>query len=220
MIYILSALKIEAHSFKSKNPTTFKCIVSGMGEENARLAAEQAIEQGGKALISWGCAAGLAPHLKAGDVIIPKHIQHATGETFATEPTWHQHLISQLPATLNFYDDTLLHSSNIISSKQQKTQLYAQHQCIATDMESFAIARVAQQAKLPFLCIRAICDTSHDNLPSSIANTNSFKHKLLAKLLLNPLNWPKLAQLAGNFRAATRNLKITARSLCFQNFGK
>ena len=44
-------------------------ILSGIGAENASIAAEKLYQSGVNSLISWGCAAALEPSLKPGDIL-------------------------------------------------------------------------------------------------------------------------------------------------------
>src|ERR1051325_5514585 len=58
---------------------------SGMGPQNARLAAESLLESGATALISWGVTAGLSAELHCGCLVLPKNIVTAAGRTISVD---------------------------------------------------------------------------------------------------------------------------------------
>ena len=76
---IVVALPEELASLTSKRIDKGHCVFiadkllvvySGVGADNAAKAAELLINKGASQLISWGCAAALAPAIKSGDLVI------------------------------------------------------------------------------------------------------------------------------------------------------
>ncbi len=185
-------------------------ILAGMGANNARLAAEKLIALGTKKLISWGCAGALAPHLKAGDLIIPKHLNTII---------WHNQLIKILDNnTFNIYQGQLINTPDIISTHSEKKQYYQNTQAIAVDMESTTIATIARTHNLAFLCLRSIVDPANMSLPHAITYASGSKGKIsLAKLLsylcLHPTELLPLIKLARYFHSATRSLTQLSKQL-------
>jgi adenosylhomocysteine nucleosidase len=85
-------------------------------------------------------------------------------------------------------------------------------------MESGAIAKVAVEANLPCLVLRAIADPVSMSLPHAVVfalDEQGRVHigKLLRYLLTHPWEIPGLIQLGWHFRAAQKTLKIIAKQL-------
>jgi adenosylhomocysteine nucleosidase len=62
-------------------------------------------------------------------------------------------------------DHVILAGSQIVSDPLEKRRLHLATKAHAIDLESGAVARVAQAYGKPFLVIRAICDAAERNLP-------------------------------------------------------
>jgi len=216
---ILVALPEELHTLSSVKlkpgqshflSDTLLVILSGAGIENAEKATQQLIAQGAKQLISWGCAGALAAQLKAGDLFIPSQIQTHAGEHLSINSDFYHKLRATLQQTAH-HTGLLLESAQIISQAQEKNALHQSTQALATDMESAALAQVAQQADLPFIAIRSIVDEAHFNLPNAVQYAMQKDGRVsLGKLLLyligHPFEIPRLIQLGQHFNAASKTL--------------
>ena len=62
----------------------------------------------------------------------------------------------------------LLTVDRLLREPEEKRALAEQHQAIACDMESFAVAEACRQAGVKFLSVRIISDTVEDQLPKEI----------------------------------------------------
>lgn len=191
--------------------------LSGIGPERARRAAEDLLSAGAKALISWGVAGGLAPHLESGVLLLPEQVRLLSGEQYGTDPYWLQSLLEQLEGKLPLSNAPLQHTETILSSPEEKTRLYRQTGCVAVDMESAAVGKAAASAGVPFLVIRAIADPAPTALPPSALKALNSQGQLqlfalLANLLKRPWEALDLWQLARHFQAARTTLRaVTAR---------
>ena len=193
-------------------------ICSGAGSENARKAAETLIANGATHLISWGCAAALSPELKSGDLTLASILFDANHLQINLESAWHKSVTTLLANYLPIHTGTLLESKNIVSLSSEKKQLHEQTQAIVLDMESVAIAKVAQEKNLPFLAIRAIADPVTMDLPKAVAyslnnNGEVVLKRLLLFLLQHPGQLPGLIKLGLHFNAAKKTLKLVAAQL-------
>lgn len=192
--------------------------LSGIGPERARRAAENLLSAGAKALISWGVAGGLAPHLKSGVLLLPEQVRLLNGEQYGTDPYWRQSLLERLEGKLPLSNAPLQHTETILSSSEEKTRLYRQTGCVAVDMESAAVGKAAASAGVPFLVIRAIADPAQTALPPSALKALDSKGQLqrfalLANLLKHPWEMLDLWRLARHFQAARSTLQVvTART--------
>lgn len=219
---IVVALPEELSTLTSKKIDKGCCVFiadhivlaySGAGADNARAAAELLIAQGATRLISWGCAAALCATLKPGDLVLPDTLIDAEGNRLDIQSDW-----LKLTSSLKAHTGCLAESLSIVATAKDKKSLYSQTAAIAVDMESIAIAKVAQQHNLPFLAIRAVADPADMDLPKAINHSlNNEGDIVLAKLLafaaLHPAELPGLIKLGLHFNAAKNTLKSAAKQL-------
>jgi len=189
--------------------------VSGIGPEAAHAAAASLVRNGATALLSWGCAGALSKELEPGDLLLPQTILTEDGQTLHAHKIWRKRLTDQLSDTLEWHEGMLVESNKMVSGTEEKKAIAHGSGAIAVDMESAAIGRVASQAGIPFMAIRAVADSANEELPSCIAKamTNRGRlqmKKLLPTLIPQPLLWPKLIRLGRHFHAATRTLRIVS----------
>ncbi len=219
---IITALPAEANcladnSFPTKEIITFNetlIIVSGIGSENATSAAQQLIDHGATALVSWGTAGGLSEELRSGDILLPESVQlnDDKNQQYQTDLNWRQRLVDQLATVLKPHEGSLLQTNKVITSAEQKSQLHKKTSTIAVDMESGSIAQVADQNNLPFLIIRSVVDTSDETIPMSAINSidefgQTKPAALTASLIKSPGDIPKLIKLGKHFQQARKSLK-------------
>ncbi len=196
-------------------------MYSGTGPINASSAAERLISQGATKLISWGCAAALSETLKPGDLILANELI-ATEENKAVplivNANWHQHTKELLSTFVTVTIGGLAENKTIVSSSEHKKKIHSFTNAIALDMESIAIAKVANQHTLPFLVIRVIADPVGMSLPLAITHSINQQGdviliKLLSYLALHLRELPGLIRLGLYFRSATKTLKLIAQHL-------
>ncbi len=193
-------------------------MYSGAGAENARQAAELLVSKGATQLMSWGCAAALSPDLKMGDLVLADSLLNSDGLETAVNSTWHQHAKTVLGSTVVAYKGALFNSNKLVSTAEEKQAIYEKTGAIALDMESGAIAEVAQHYALPFLAIRAIADPASMDLPLAISkalneNGKIEISKIIASLVFNLKEIPHLIQLGQYFQLAKRTLSTVAKQL-------
>jgi len=190
--------------------------LSGMGAERAYSAGVVLVSQGAKALLSWGCAAALDDRIRPGCLIIPERIIGASGEIHKMNTEWHQRLYKSLERKYPVHTEALVESDAIMKTAAEKRALAKRTQAAATDMESAAQARLAQEHGLPFVALRAIVDTVSTDIPENVLKAldpqgNISVWKLLASSYLAPADWIKIVQLGIQFSAAQRTLKKTRK---------
>lgn len=201
------------------------CVVglSGAGPEAAARCAALLAGQGITALLSWGCAAALAPDLKPGDLVLPGRIIGADGHQLPTDAAWGGHLAAQLQPRLPVCQGSLVESRRIVGSAEEKRALFAATGAVALDMESAAAARAAQGFGLPFLAVRSIVDPADIDIPPSIAaafDENGVLHvpKMLGRALLRPVDFVGIIRPGRHFGAAMETLKAVANIACTGQF--
>lgn len=192
--------------------------LAGAGPINAERAARQLIAKGANCLISWGCAAALAPELKPGDLVIPAQVISEQQPALDTDNQWLHRVQNLLPKTLSIVNGGLAESGRIVAASIDKQQIHKQTAAVALDMESAAVARSAQQNNIPCLVIRAIADPVTMDLPQAVVRSLNDQGrveitKLLRFLLTHPWEIPALIKLGLHFNAAQKTLKTVAKQL-------
>jgi len=189
---------------------------AGAGPINADQAARKLIAQGANCLISWGCAAALAPQLKPGDLVVPEQVL-SEQQVSDTDKQWLQHL-RHLSPPISAVSGTLSESIHIVAGSTEKQRIHQDTGALALDMESAAVVKAAQQANLPCLVIRAIADPVTMDLPQAVVHALNGQgrvelSKLLRFLLTHPWEIPALIKLGLHFNAARTTLRKVAKQL-------
>ena len=193
------------------------CIaLSGIGSEHAYAAGALLLSQGATALLSWGCAAALDDRLEAGNILLPESIIAATGEVYPVSVDWHQRLHQSLANRCSVQTGSLVESAAILKTPSEKRTLAGRTRAIATDMESAAQARLAQERKVPFAAVRVVIDTAFTNIPQNVmqfldTNGEINIRKFLGNASLRPKDWIAVMKLGMQFNAARKTLTKTSR---------
>ena len=183
-----------------------------MGELRAQHAAEELIKKGVTRLLVFGVCGALSPALKAGDLILPKTVLSPDGTSYQADATWRDSFSNKLNCDLQVHTESLLHADEIIKDKTEKQLLFEKYNAIATDMESFAVARVATKADIPFLIVRAVSDPVDYFFPRIILNSLREDGRINpVKFALNLMRYPNeigsLIQMGKYFKAAKKTLR-------------
>ncbi len=197
--------------------------LSGAGPIAAERCAAKLVDAGANSLISWGCAAALAPVLIPGDLVLPDRIVCTDGLSIDTDVAWRKRLSSTLAGKIPVYAGLIAESNRIVSDADEKRAIHADKGAIALDMESAAVARVASRFHLPFLAVRSIVDPVDVTLPPSIQDAfdeNGILNigKMLTRALLHPSDFIDIIRLGRHFGAAMKTLKQTAEIGRVTNF--
>ncbi len=218
-IGVVTGLVSETRALAGVSGARALCL--GPGPDKAEAAARALLAEGARALVSAGICGALDPALRPGDVILPAHVvdRHQDGGTWPTAPGWHAAVVAALAANHGCpTTGALLGSDRPVVSLEGKRHLAERTGAVAVDMESHAVARVAADAGVPFLVLRAVADTAHDVLPSwlgGMLNRDGTPNAgvALRRLLAGPWRLPGLLRLAGRSRAAEQALAAVAAVL-------
>jgi len=186
-------------------------FVSGIGSNRGRLAAQALLKKGATALVSWGCAGGLLPGLSPGSLILPERILASDQSIYPADPSWQERMSSRLKGSIDPQEGMLAESTIVLTRSQEKAELLRRTGAIAVDMESASIARVAQEAGIPFIAVRAIIDGPEMDIPrSALDSIDEFGRiralKLVSSLARNPIEFLPLLRMGRSFRAAETTL--------------
>ena len=190
----------------------------GMGADNAQDAAQQLLQQGATALLSWGTAVALHASLKPGVLVLPETLLDGEQQRYFVDTSWRERVLARLRSAMQLDNGPLGESPGIVATPGEKRALHAQTACRTADMESVAMARVAQQGGVPFLVLRVIVDSAAMCLPASLLNAldddgEVALGRLVRAIGVRPGDWRALWHLMHGFRAASRTLRLIARQI-------
>jgi adenosylhomocysteine nucleosidase len=210
IVGIVCALASEARHLRPTDGTLV--ITTGMGSSAAAEGARSLVKAGAGALASWGMAGGLDPSLRAGAILLPTEVLGPDGIAHPCEAGWR----NRLAATIQARSGRLLTSARSVGSVEGKAELFRTTGAVAVDMESAAVAEIAEQHGLPFLAVRVVVDSAGDTLPHAVtAAADSEGHlqiwRLMGALALAPGELAPLIRLAQRYRAANRSLATIAQ---------
>ncbi len=196
---------------------------AGVGSARALAAAETLLKVGACALLSWGCAAALAPGLATGTLLLPRSFVTPQGFEATADPSWWSRLSQVLADSLPLITAPLAGSASVLATPAQKQALYQTSGAAAADMESAFLARWAAERRLPFAALRAIADTAMTAIPASVLAAEDGQGgislpRLLGRLLYCPGQLGELIALGRQFRAAHFCLKQAADLLSAHRF--
>lgn len=211
---------VEGHLLRRSrltNSTHLVVVRSGIGMEDARLASQRLIAEGVVALGVSGVSGGLDPDLKPGDLVLADSVIQENGNT--REQTWEGNskfvdiayaaLIAKgIPA----YHGPIITVQKPVLSARNKQALFTISNALAADMESAAVAAVANKAGLPFFAVRAVCDAAtrsiSDDLFDCLDQGGQVRlFHLFQRLLLKPALVSDLLRMKRDFAAALTSLR-------------
>jgi adenosylhomocysteine nucleosidase len=211
IVGIVCALASESRHLR---PTDGALVMTtGMGSSAASTGARALIDAGAKALASFGLAGGLDPSLQPGAILLPTEVQGPDGRVHPCEAGWRNRLSAKIEAR----SGRLVSSARSVGSIEDKAELFRTTGAVAVDMESAAVAEIAEQHGLPFLAVRVVVDGAADVLPRAVtAAADNEGHlqiwRLIGALALAPNELAPLIRLAQRYRVANRSLATIARS--------
>jgi adenosylhomocysteine nucleosidase len=148
-------------------------VRSGVGRERAEDATLQVIDHfQPRALISIGYAGAVQPELNVGDLVIPDTIIEEKGKgEYSPDSDW-LNRAKNVPCRDGFKAvlGGLLTVDNVIHDSVSKKELGKSYSVQAVEMETSAIAKVAEAKDVPLLSLRVISD----RLDQEILDSSSF----------------------------------------------
>lgn len=229
LVGIVVALPEELSTLTGKKLNQGECYrlgnvwvaYSGAGRDNADKAAQCLLDKGVQGLVSWGCAAGLTPQFKPGDLLVADQAI-SDHQQFDIDTIWRNAVIETLKTRVSAHGGKLFTSQVLVSRSLDKQRIQQTNNTVALDMESCAIAEVAAKAGVAFLVIRSIADPVSMDLPQAVLTGLNDQGqvelpKLLHHLLRHPWEVVGLIKLGLHFFAAQKTLKIVAKQLGIQD---
>lgn len=210
-----------------------RCVARAMGSEvrsrmvrgrlNGGSAVAIAVGPGGgarqavmaekpRALLSCGFAGGLAQGLLPGELVLSSSVRDESGETIAATESLRKAVRAALSG-LRFVEGEVVCATSVAVTPADKRAL-AGPSGVAVDMESWAVAKAAAEANIPWIALRVILDPLDDELPAFTREPQkSYVGPALRYALKGPRAVADLAKLAAAARTASFALEQGLRRI-------
>ena len=158
---VITGMRAEARIASAPGVSVFACG----GNVGLRAPAiRHAVSSGAPAIVSFGIAGGLLPHMRPGDWIVATGIS-AGGRRIEADEEWRLRLSERLP---NAEIGDIVSVPEPVRRTHQKRHLQAATGACGVDMESFQAAALAQELGVPFAAVRVVADPVERELPPAV----------------------------------------------------
>jgi adenosylhomocysteine nucleosidase len=163
-----------------------------------------------KFVLGAGFAGALRSELKIGDVLIADEVTDSARQTWST--TWPGET-GPMKLQPHWHRGRLFTAESIVGRPKEKKRLGLDHDALAVDMESAAIAKACAGAGIPFGCVRAISDEADTPVSPQIVKLLIEERisllRVIGTALRRPALLPEFRRLAGDTRKAAARLAET-----------
>ncbi len=223
MIAILAAMDREARGLTNgMSPAARGAIelrVTGVGKDRAKGSMAALLDQGVRpeAILSIGFAGALNESLRSGDVVLSRRL-HATEEDEVFEAD--AHLLSETekalgasPSPRHFVADNLT-VPRMVTQAAEKGRLARASAAWVINMEDYWIGQATAGHGVPFLSVRVVLDTAHQEIPTAVLRLGEMGPiRQVLHLVTRPWNFFKIVHLASQARIAQGSLAAFGASL-------
>jgi adenosylhomocysteine nucleosidase len=191
-------------------------VLIGAGDREQTAALVEGAVNGANCLVSFGIAGGLAPNLRAGDVVISTEVI-SDGVRWQADAQFRAR-VADLASGIAARQGLVMGAPAILAGEAEKRRAWHETGAIAVDLESDVVARIASQAGIPFLVARTIADTVYRELPrAALIPLSDAGTPNLARVLCSVIRRPRqigtLMRLARETRTALIALAGPAHAL-------
>jgi hopanoid-associated phosphorylase len=212
MLGILTGLESEAAIARTVHDSDVAC--AGARPQNARWLARALVQKGATRLLSFGVAGALEPGLPLGSLIIGTHVA-SVDHKWDCDVEWVRDLTNKIPQA---HCGGVFGSETLIASAREKRIVYERSRCLIVDMESQCAAQIAAEAKIPFIVLRAVCDSSTMEVPpvlmAAVKEDGGIDYLRAAwNIIRHPKQIPHLFKVSHGMNKAVAALKASVSSL-------
>jgi hopanoid-associated phosphorylase len=180
---------------------------------------QRALREGCRSIISFGVAGGLAPDLRAGDVVVASAIRDSH-TVRATDPIWSRRLLATVP---DIHHGPVIGVNSAVLDPEAKRELYAGTGAVAVDMESHLVAQAADAHNLAFAAVRVVVDPAHRAVPEAALMAmhpggNTEISSVLREIMARPSQLSLLVRIAFEAYVA-RSALLRVRRILGPEFG-
>jgi adenosylhomocysteine nucleosidase len=145
---------------------TMAIATSGAGGDLAAGAADALIDaHHPRWLITAGLAGGLDERLERHHLLLASSVVGPSGETLRTGLAIEPEELTRFP---HVHVGRLLTWPETLRQPEQKRELGTRFASLAVDMESFAVADLCRQRRVPMLAVRVVSDPVDEQLPPDV----------------------------------------------------
>ncbi|HEY2030503.1 MAG TPA: hypothetical protein VGH20_14975 [Myxococcales bacterium] len=165
-----------------------------------------------RALLSCGFAGALTQGLQPGDLVLSSSVRDESGEAIVATDSLRKAARTALSG-LRFVEGEVVCATSVAATPADKRGL-AGASGIAVDMESWAVAKAAAEAGIPWIALRVILDPLDSELPAFTREPQkSYVGPALRYALKGPRAVADLAKLAAAARTAADALEQGLRRI-------
>jgi hypothetical protein len=192
-ILITAAVREELAGFRPP-AVQARCLITGMGRERAVEAVRRCLKREPfRLVVSAGFAGGTRSGLKVGDLVIASEvIDVASGARRQPDQ-------AVLGSNGSAFVGPIVTVDTLLADPAAKAKIGARYGAVAVEMETAAIAELAQRHHIPWGAVRVILDPME--VPVSIRSRWDG-----VGCLLRPLRWGALSRFVGDIRLAAHSL--------------
>jgi hopanoid-associated phosphorylase len=160
-LIVITGMRAEARIASAPGVRVFACG----GNVGLRAPAiRHAVSTGAPAIVSFGIAGGLLPHMRPGDWIVATGVS-AGGRRIEADGAWRSRLADRLPGAAV---GDIVSVPAPVRRPHQKRHLQATTGACGVDMESFQAAALARELGVPFAAVRVVADPVERELPPAV----------------------------------------------------
>lgn len=187
----------EGHCFNLGDKVELYTVLSGVGTVNAAAAATYFATLGVKALFSFGLSGGISDIRRNEFMVGTEYIEHdfdltPLGYELCAKPLQNyihkgdEKLISLFRDNYPFIKKGVVVSGDSFICDDAKRDFFKNHfNAMSCDMESSAVAYVAEIAKIPFVTLRKISDDAGDSANESYTDSLNINGEEVLEVLLD-----------------------------------
>jgi len=138
-------------------------VQTGVGFARARAATQALIDAHSPPwILSVGFSGALQTGMKIGDIVVATSVCDLHGQELKNDVHFPEDREQGL------YVGRVINTDQIVRTVEEKLRLAEQHDALAVDLESLAVAQVCEAEKKGFMAIRVISDDCSVDLPSEV----------------------------------------------------
>jgi adenosylhomocysteine nucleosidase len=160
-LIVITGMRAEAKIASAPGVRVFAC---GGNVGLRATAIRHAVFAGAPAIISFGIAGGLLPHMRPGNWIVATGVS-AGEQRIETDRDWSARLAERLPQA---EVGDIVSVPYPVRRPHQKRHMQATTGACAVDMESFQAGALARELGVPFAAVRVVADPLDRELPPAI----------------------------------------------------
>lgn len=202
--------KHSAHVTWQLGTVRVTAAVSGIGHANSADATAALIDIGARTIINAGFAASLDGKAAVGDVVVVDNVLMA--DTPSSRMPCDHRLCAALPPSgslgYGIWKSDIVTTDTMILAPEEKRLMYASTGAAALDMECYAAAQTCNSLGIPFMSVKAVSDTSSDDLPIELRELLKLHSSIGQALFVvkRPTTWRRLWRLRKHAVKASDNL--------------